>query len=595
MTSNAQTDRDEGGTAGPAGDRTPEEPPRADAGAAFAELRSIIVGRDLDELTALRGRFDPESFASAVGDALPDAIEARVRRDDRLTEALTPTIEGAVRESVRKDSHVLVDALFPVMGPAIRKAVAAAIGEMIQSLNRTLENSLSIRGLRWRLEALRTGKSFAEVALLHSLVYRVEQVFLIHTETGLLLQHLVAPGLDAPDGELVSGMLTAIQDFVHDSLGAGATEMLDAVRVGALAVWIERGPHATVAGVLRGEAPAELRHVFQDALGGIHAEQQAELEGFAGDAGPFVACRPRLEACFDARYEAGESKLSPQLVIAASVLGVLLLGWLAYVMWYHHKWNAYVDDLRSRPGIVVTDERIGWRQYEIAGLRDPLAREPASLLVVAGIDPSEVKARWYDYYSSEPEFVVERATSILAPPSTVTLRVADRNLVAEGLASRAWIEEARRLARLIPGVAGLDERALRDADTINEKLESTLILFQTNTTDLAPGQEAAVAELTGTLRALQATPEWRAAAPRFEIVGHTDSTGSEATNARLSEERAQRIIQILGDNGVDVSGFGYRGVSTAEPVRAEKSADDAAFNRSVTVRVITEKDRKHSE
>src|SRR6185369_15844638 len=106
---------------------------------------------------------------------------------------------------------------------------------------------------------------------------------------GLLLQHVVAPGLDAPDGDLVSGMLTAIQDLSRDSFGSAATDTLDAARIGEVELWIEPGPQATVAGVLRGSAPAELRHVFQDALAGIHAEQKAALEAFAGDAEPFAA------------------------------------------------------------------------------------------------------------------------------------------------------------------------------------------------------------------------------------------------------------------------------------------------------------------
>ena len=69
------------------------------------------------------------------------------------------------------------------------------------------------------MTAWRTGKSFAEVVLLNTLVYRVEQVFLIHAQTGLLLQHVVADAVTAQDADMVSGMLTAIRDFARDSFG----------------------------------------------------------------------------------------------------------------------------------------------------------------------------------------------------------------------------------------------------------------------------------------------------------------------------------------------------------------------------------------
>ena len=112
--------------------------------------------------------------------------------DKRLAKALQPTFEETLRASIKKDPRPFVDAVTPVMGTAIRKAIAEALGAMMQSLNRTLDNSVSVRSLQWRLEAARTGKPFAEIVLLHTLEYRVEQVFLIHRETGLLLQHAVS-------------------------------------------------------------------------------------------------------------------------------------------------------------------------------------------------------------------------------------------------------------------------------------------------------------------------------------------------------------------------------------------------------------------
>ena len=88
---------------------------------------------------------------------------------------------------------------------------------------------------------------------------RVEQVLLIHRPTGLKLEHCFAPTVAYQDPEMVSGMLTAIQDFVRDSFSAPPGETLDSLRVGDLEVWVEQGPHATIAAVIRGHAPASLR------------------------------------------------------------------------------------------------------------------------------------------------------------------------------------------------------------------------------------------------------------------------------------------------------------------------------------------------
>ena len=164
---------------------------------------------------------------------------------------------------MRKDPKPLADAIFPIMGPAIRKSIAAALSGMVQSLNQTLSYSLSAQGLKWRWEALRTGKSFSEVVLLHTLRYRVEQVFLIHRETGLLLRHLSAGASVVQDADMVSGMLTAIQDFVKDSFTVGQGDQLQTMQLVDLTVWIEQGPLAILAGAIRGTAPQELREVFR--------------------------------------------------------------------------------------------------------------------------------------------------------------------------------------------------------------------------------------------------------------------------------------------------------------------------------------------
>ena len=140
------------------------------------------------------------------------------------------------------------------MGPAIRRAIVHTLASMMETLNRTVEHSVSWRAVQWRWTALRTGRPFAEIVLLNTLQYRVEQVFLIHRETGLLLQH-VSRNRAGQDADQISAMLTAIPDFVRDSFATEAGETLDALRVGDLAVSVEQGPHAILACVVRGSVP----------------------------------------------------------------------------------------------------------------------------------------------------------------------------------------------------------------------------------------------------------------------------------------------------------------------------------------------------
>ena len=146
--------------------------------------------------------------------------------------------------------------------------------------------------LKWRIEALRTGRPFGEIVLMRSLRYRVEQVFLIHRETGLLLQHVARSGQGVQDSDLVSGMLTAIQDFVRDSFTGTSGKEIETIELGEFNLWIQHGPAAILAVVVSGTPPPELRFLLERTLERVHADYATPLASFQGDAAAFAACAP---------------------------------------------------------------------------------------------------------------------------------------------------------------------------------------------------------------------------------------------------------------------------------------------------------------
>ena len=205
------------------------------------ELRKLLLGPEQEAIRELKDRLDdPRRRASEVSAILPDAISTSTG-ERTLQPALTPSVEETIRLSIRKNPQVLVNAMFPVIGPAIRKSIIEAFASMIASLNTLMESTFSVRGLRWRIEAYQSGRSFAEVALLHTLDYSLEEIFLIHAETGLLLEHVVDPTVPSKDAQTVSAMLAAVRDFVKDSFDTGNSESLEGIRLGELDVLYHNG------------------------------------------------------------------------------------------------------------------------------------------------------------------------------------------------------------------------------------------------------------------------------------------------------------------------------------------------------------------
>ena len=190
----------------------------------LGELRRVLVGAEIDQLARLSRQFDdPEAFAEAVSRVLPSAVARAASRDEQLAQVLAPTVEQATQTSIRSDPRTLVNIIHPVILPAIRKSIIEIIDESFQSLNESLKHSFTLQGLKWRIEAWRSGKTFAEVVLKHTLVFQVEHVFLIHRTSGLLISHVTAERAASQDPQLVSSMLSAIQDFVRDSFSGGGS------------------------------------------------------------------------------------------------------------------------------------------------------------------------------------------------------------------------------------------------------------------------------------------------------------------------------------------------------------------------------------
>jgi outer membrane protein OmpA-like peptidoglycan-associated protein len=172
------------------------------------------------------------------------------------------------------------------------------------------------------------------------------------------------------------------------------------------------------------------------------------------------------------------------------------------------------------------------------------------------------------------------------------VKLSEKNgvLRAEGAAPSKWIAHFEERAPWIAGVNSIDVSRLQNSDRVafdrlKSALESVVLVFPLGRTELEPGQEAALAQEEKDLQGLLVEAEHLGGTVAIEIVGHTDSTGMEASNLPLSRQRAHQIFNVLRRAGVKSTNLLPRGVATSEPIRAEDTEEGRRYNRSVTFKV----------
>ncbi|MBE9006538.1 OmpA family protein [Fortiea sp. LEGE XX443] len=555
-------------------------------------LRSVLLGVEPTQLNKLYERLNnPQIQPEDISRLLPEAVVLRSKQDKQLVESIVSTVEEAIQASVSRDENVLSEAFFPVIGPATRKAIATALDEMMQSLNQTLEHSLSPESFKWRLEARRTGKSFAEIVLLRTLVYRVEQIFLIHKKTGLLLHHVITKQVAVQDPDLVAAMLTAIQDFVKDSFSVQKEDTLRSLRFGELTIWIEEGPQALLAGIIRGKPPQELRQVFQDAIEKIHLKLGTEFHEFVGETEPFQPSQAYLENCLTVKFKSASQQ---NYTYAWALLGIVAIAggiWGFFTIREHIRWQTYIQKLDSQPGIVVINTQHRNGKHFILGMRDPLAIDPNTLIQQTNLNPKTVIGQWQTYLSLEPQLLTKRTEKILQPPTTVSLKV-DNNgvLSAIGYAPQKWILAAQKLWRFVPGVTQFQDKnllisELRELELAKQQIEQTIFLFSEGKTDFIPGETNKLPDLAKIVQRLLQTAKSLDHDVQIQIRGHTDTTGTERENLLLSQARANKILAYLNFQKINPNKFKLVALGSNLPFRPELTSEAKMLNRRVSFQI----------
>lgn len=527
-------------------------------------LRKLLLGSEYEDLLQLQREFSDHSHTSdKISKVISEAIAIRTSQDDSISTALVPSVEEAIRVSAKRDPKRLANALFPVMGPAIRESVAETFAAMMQQMNQLMENSFSARSVKWRIDAYRTKRPFAEVMLSETYVYQVEQVFLIHRESSLLINHLTSANAIVKDPDMVSSMLTVVTDFVKDSFVVDKQQNVKSIKFGQLNLLFEAGPHAIIVAAVRGMIPSGLQVFLREQLEDLHRLYGSKLETYDGNAEQFPSTHDQLEKCLlsekkDGDGRADERKKIPwPAIIAVALLVVAPFAWWLFNKLEQNKWENVVNQLQAESGIIILDHNKQDGTYVINGLRDPLSKEPAD--VAASVEGFDQPIEWQlqSYYSNEIDIVKQRLNKVLNPPAGVTVDYHNAHLVIKGKAEPEWITSLSNKLPYVMGVDSVDTSQLEEIENIDLKIQQLVsfiegveVNFAANSSEITSNHLEKIGNVIGSISELQRYVNKTNGTFKVGVLGFADRSGAAMTNIIMSDRRARSVYSVLVDNGI---------------------------------------------
>lgn len=135
----------------------------------------------------------------------------------------------------------------------------------------------------------------------------------------------------------------------------------------------------------------------------------------------------------------------------------------------------------------------------------------------------------------------------------------------------------RQEAELRRQTAGTGVDVYRQGDELVLRMPSG-ITFPVDRYDIQPQFQSTLDQVAQTLASYDQT--------YIDVLGHTDSTGSDAYNQSLSERRAQSVSDYLSARGVARARIGLRGYGESQPIASNDTDAGRSENRRVEIKVV---------
>ncbi len=565
------------------------------------KLKSLLLAEELEQLEALVARIgslepeikDPEKLKERLLPLFDDLllenlqtkdastrdilarylsdILSRSARIDReaLQKAIAPILSPAIAKEIEDNKDRMIDALYPIMGGMISKYVAHAIKEMMESINRKIEQGFSFDRYLRKLKAKVSGVSESELLLQVCDDATIEALFVIHKETGLLIAEALREDSTIDDPELVASMASAVKDFINDWINAQEEEAQKEVQLlsyGDATLYIESAGSVYMIAFLASEPSYEqrgaIRRFFADVVEAF-GDYFQRFDG-EGESEEVARIETQLRAFMKRSETTCTKRSTPYATYIFGLLGLLALSIVLYQGYRAYRYHMFETEVAKR-----YHEDVRLSEAEEGGLRVEGAMhrfDDISKIVAFLQRRSGEKVR------NDLALAPEAVTAMIAAAKTPAyddgkIRMAlqrlqqKRKIEADKIAaledalrqSRQETRSVEKRLRLFMKIAHIGEtldRALADSPFYDAKRR--MLVFDGKEVfavgEVAPEasmRERIAEDLVRYLEPYMKNKEIAPYVKKIEIVGYTDDRGNHAENLEISDARARSIAEIV--------------------------------------------------
>ncbi len=313
-------------------------------------------------------------FAPLISDMLQSTIQDS---SDKIAKVMSPIISLAIKDQVKNEKDDIVDALYPVIGNMISKFVSQSFKEMINEINTKVQSTFSYETLKRKMIAKIKGVSETELLLQSSTkLNKVESVFLIHKESGLLVSERSLENHESIEPEMVASMLSAIRSFVNDWISKNSDSLeLNEIEFGNYTIYLEVAGCCYLAVVLSGTSNRALQNKITSVLEFLVKKYSDAIANFEGDKSKLDLdeINKHLDTLLENESEVSAAQKEKQNYTFFWILGVLVFAALSvyfYISYSNQTLQEKIErSLHENPHFNLYDISIdvGYKSVVIAG------------------------------------------------------------------------------------------------------------------------------------------------------------------------------------------------------------------------------------